>query len=335
MIKRCALALLWLGLLIPAARADETVSVQIVRALSQLPYYIALGKGYFAQEGLEVEAGDIRSALDTVGPLATGQLDASMGAATAGFFNAAHRGFDLRIVAVAGIQGPSMSTPPMVRKALWDNGTIRSGKDLKGRKVAINAPGDITEYFLTLILHKYGLTFKDINLTPLAFGEQLVAYKTGAIDAGFLPEPLATTAELAGEAIRMKPDIGIGTGAPTSFVFFGTAFMKQRPKVAEAFLRALIRAARDAQGAYNKDPAMATMLAKEMGLKPEAIERCAPYAFDPDMDIAKYENQLRQQETVDRQNGLLNYTQPLDFKTIIDATLVHEAASGLKSASAK
>ena len=329
-----ALAFAGLALIAPAAHAEDTVSIQIVRALSQVPYYIALGKGYFAQEGLKVESGNIRSALDTVGPLATGQLDASMGAATAGFFNAAHRGFDLRIVAVAGIQGPSMATPPMVRKALWDNGTIRSGKDLKGHKVAINAPGDITEYFLTRILKKNGLTFKDINETPLAFAQQLIAYKTGAIDAGFLPEPLATTAELAGNAIRLKPETGIGAGAPTSFVFFGTKFMQQRPKVALAFLRALIRGARDAQGAYNKDPALAALIAKEMGLKVEAVENCTPYAFDPNMDIAKYETQLRQEEAIHRENGRITYKEPLPFKNIIDAAMVHEAAASLVKANA-
>ena len=330
MTKLWAAALVLLTILVQPARAEDTVSIQIVKALSQVPYYIALGKGYFAQEGLKVESGNIRSALDTVGPLATGQLDASMGAATAGFFNAAHRGFDLRIVAVAGIQGQNMSTPPMVRKALWDNRTIRSGKDLKGRKVAINAPGDITEYFLTLILHKYGMTFKDINLTPLAFGEQLVAYKTGAIDAGFLPEPLATTAELSGSAIRNQPETSIGAGAPTSFVVFGTKFLKDRPTVAVKFLRALILGARDAQGAYNKDPALAEMIAKEMGLKPEAIEKCAPYMFDPNMDITKYEAKLRDEETIHRQNGRVTYKDPLAFNSFIDPTLAHQAAASLK-----
>jgi TRAP-type uncharacterized transport system substrate-binding protein len=51
-----------------------------------------------------------------------------------------------------------MSTQPLVRKVLWDDGTIRSAKDFRGRKIAINAPGDITEYFLTLMADKYGFS---------------------------------------------------------------------------------------------------------------------------------------------------------------------------------
>lgn len=314
----------------PCARADETVTVQLVKSTAQAPYYIALGKGYFAAEGLKIDAGEIRSALDTIAPLATGRLDLSMGAATAGFFNAANRGFDLRIAAALGVQGPVMATPPLVRKALWDGGTIRSAKDLRGRKVAINAPGDITEVFLTMMLEKYGMETKDVDLTPLAFAEQFVAFKNGAIDAGFLPEPLATTARLAGEVELNQPELSIGEGIPTTFVFMGLKFMHDRPKVALAFMRALVRGARDAQGEYSKKPELAAMIAKETGLQLDAVEQSTPYVVDPDLDITKYETKLRAEEAIDRKNGRLTYDQPLDFAKVIDAALVHQAAAQVK-----
>ncbi len=319
-----------LGLLVSTAKAEETVTVQLVRSIAQAPYYIAVARDYFAKEGIKIESGDVRSALDTIGPLATGRLDVSMGAATAGFYNAANQGFDLRVVAALGIQGPVMATQPVVRKALWDDGTIRSAKDYRGRKVAVNAPGTINEYFLTLMMEKYGLTIKDVDVTPLAFAAQLAAFRNGAIDAGFLPEPLSTTAQLAGTVALNEADAGIGTGTITSFVFYSTRFMQERPKVALAFMRALVRGARDAQGPYLKDPAIAASIAKQTGLKIEAIQRSVPYEFDPDLDIAKFEGGLHREEAVHRQNGRLNYEKPLLFKNVIDAGPVHEAAASLK-----
>jgi NitT/TauT family transport system substrate-binding protein len=332
MVRHWTAAFVVLGLFAPAAAkaAEQTVTVQLVRSIAQAPYYIAVDKGYFDKEGIKVESSNVRSALDTIGPLATGRLDVSIGAATAGFFNAAHEGFDLRIVAAMGIQGPVMATQPLVRKALWDNGTIRSAKDFRGRKIAINAPGDITEYFLTLMAEKYNTKFSDINVTPLGFAEQLVAFKTGAIDAGFLPEPLSTAAQLAGTVVLDKPDAGIGKGTITTFVFFGTKFMHDRPKVALDFLRALVRGARDAQGPYLKDPTIAASIAKQTGIKVEAIERSTPYAIDPNLDIAKFEAGLRRQETVHRQHGELHYQGELSFKNVIDASLVHQAAASVK-----
>ena len=192
MFGRFASAILLLSLMTPAVRAEpQTVRVQMVRTLAQAPYYIAVTNGYFEKEGLTIDSSNVRSALDTIAPLAMGQLDVGIGAATSGFFNAASRGFDMRIVAAMGYQGPVMSTQPLIRKALWDDGSVRSAKDFRGRKVAINAPGDITEYFFTLTARKYGMSIKDMNIVPLGFSEQLAAFKNGAIDAGSLPEPLS------------------------------------------------------------------------------------------------------------------------------------------------
>lgn len=331
MARHWVAAALLLGLLVPAARAEpQTVTLRLVRSIAQAAYYIAVSKGYFAQEGITVDAADIRSALDTIGPLATGQLDVSMGAATAGFFNAANKGFDLRIVAAMGAQGPVMSTQPLVRKALWDDGTIRSAKDFRGRKVAINAPGDITEYFLTLMAEKYGMTVKDIDVTTIPFAQQLAAFTNGAIDAGFLPEPLGTTARLANAVALDEADAGIGEGTITTFLFAGTRFMRERPKVALAFMRAMLRGARDAHGPYLKDPAIAASIARQTGIKVDAIERAVPYAIAADLDIARFEAGLRRQEAIHRQNGRLNFQEPLRFDRVIDASLVHAAAASLK-----
>ncbi|HUD86121.1 MAG TPA: ABC transporter substrate-binding protein [Xanthobacteraceae bacterium] len=331
MLRHCAAAVVALVLVTPAAQAEpQTVRVQLVRALAQAPYYIAVAKGYFAKEGITVESTDVRSALDAIAPLATGQLDVSVGAATAGFFNAAHQGFDLRVVAAMGYQGPVMATQPLIRKALWDAGTVRNAKDFRGRTVAVNAPGDITEYFLALMAKKYGMTLKDMNAVPLGFAEQLVAFKNGAIDAGFLPEPLSATAQMAGTAALDSDDVGIASGAITTFVFFGTKFMHDRRDAALDFLRALVLGARDAQGPYLKDPVISGSIAQQTGLKVEAVQASVPYAIDPDLDIAKFEDGLRQQEAVHREDGRLNYTGDLSFQNVIDASLVHEAAASLK-----
>ena len=333
MRRHLVAAIALIGLLLTAARGQDlpqTVTVQLVRSIAQAPYYIAVSKDYFAKEGIKIQSGMVRSALDTVAPMASGQLDVGIGAATAGFFNAAHRGFDLRVVASMGVQGPLMATQPLVRKALWDAGTVRSAKDYRGRKVAINAPGDITKYFLTLMAKKYNMSLNDMNVTPLGFAEQLVAFKNGAIDAGFLPEPLASAAQIAGSAALDRPDAGIGAGTITTFVFFSTRFMHERPAVALAFLRALIRGAHDAQGPYLKDPAVAASMARQTGIKAEAIEHSVPYAIDPDLDIAKFEGQMREQETVHRDNGELNYTGQLSFKDMVEPDLVRKAAASLK-----
>jgi ABC-type nitrate/sulfonate/bicarbonate transport system substrate-binding protein len=59
-MKHLLAAALAIVFLAPAARAAETVTIQIVKALAQAPFYIAEGNGYFAKEGIKVEAGNVR-----------------------------------------------------------------------------------------------------------------------------------------------------------------------------------------------------------------------------------------------------------------------------------
>jgi len=78
MLRHWAAAMVLVGLLVPAARAEpQTVTVQLVRSIAQAPYYIAVDKGYFAKEGITVQSGNVRRALDTIAPLATNSTSAS------------------------------------------------------------------------------------------------------------------------------------------------------------------------------------------------------------------------------------------------------------------
>jgi hypothetical protein len=109
-----------------------------------------------------------------------------------------------------------------------------------------------------------------------------------------------------------------------------TKFIHEQPKAALGFLRALVRGAHDAQGSYLKDPAIAASIAKQTSLKVAAIKNATPYAIDPNLDIAKFEGQLRDQEAVHREHGELDYQGQLSFANVIDTSLVHQAAAGLE-----
>jgi len=333
LIRRLAILAALVALMLPAAAQEKTdkLSIGLVITLSQSPYYIALEKGYLADEHIAIEEMSFRGAQESISSLATGQLDVSMGALNAGFFNAQHEGLDLRAVAALGIQpAPVTSTPLLARKDLWDSGAIKSGADLKGRVVAANTPGSIPEYFLTLILGKYGMTLKDVNETMLGFPQMLVAFSNKGIDAAFPAEPLATLAIRQNLAALVQPEAAVGSGDLTTVVFFSGELMRNRRAVAVRFLRALVRAAHETQGRYNEDPQLAALLAQGTKLDLDGIKAAVPFAFDRNLDIGKYVESLRRQEAVHMQNGRLNYTTPLDLSKVVDSALVHEAAASLK-----
>ena len=70
--------------------------------ISDSGMHLAVEKGYFAEEGLDIESIPFDSAAQMVAPLGAGQLDAGGGSTSAGLFNAINRDLPLKIVADKG-----------------------------------------------------------------------------------------------------------------------------------------------------------------------------------------------------------------------------------------
>jgi uncharacterized protein len=76
---------------------------------------------------------------------------------------------------------------------------IKTIKDLKGKKVAVGAPGSGTEAMARYVLKVYGLTYNDIDEQFLSATETSESLKDGNIDAGIvtLGTPAPTLMDLA------------------------------------------------------------------------------------------------------------------------------------------
>ena len=332
MIVRCALAL-GLAAFVSQAEAQappDKIVLGLAVSIASAPFYIAAAKGYLAAEHIASDGSNYRGAQDAVAALATGEMDVGLGAINAGFFNAANQSLDLRIVASLGIQPlPVTATPLIARKELWDSGAIKNGADLKGRTVAVNTPGASPEYFLSLILDKYGMTLKDVNETMIAFPEMVVALRNKGVDAAIPAEPFATLAIREGLAELVQPEGGAGGGDMTTVFFFSGKFLRDRPDVGMRFLRAMIRGARDAID-YRSKPEIVNILANATKIKPEIIVAAYPYGWDPDLDATKYEDSIRRQERQHMKDGRLNYTAPIAMDRMVSDELVHRAAASLR-----
>lgn len=332
MVGRWAIALILVTQAAATAVGAETDTVTLgeVVSLAQAPYYVALEKGYLAAEGIAVDSGSFRGGQEMVSSLATGQLDIGLGAFNAGFFNAVNQGLDLRAVAALGSQPhPVIATPPLVRKDLWDSGAIRSGKDLKGRKVAVNTPGGTPEFDLSLILDKYGMTLKDVDETMLGFPQMVIALDNKGIDVGLVSAPFHAIALRDGTAVLLQPDAGVTAGDITTVAFFSGKFLRERPEVGVRFLRAVLRGARETGGDYIKNPEIAQILAKATKLKLEDIQASIAFAFDPHLDIDNFRDSIRRQEAVHMKDGRLDYTNPVAMDKMVDDSPLKKAmASG-------
>ena len=327
----CAFGLA-LALSAAGARAEgtpDTVLLALTPSLANTPLYVAQARGYFTAEGIVDDSSNFRGGNDVVSALATGQVDANLGAISAGFFNAANRGLDMRVVASLGINPEVCATPLVVRKDLVENGTIRSGADLKGRMVAVNTPGGPVEYFLSVILERHGMTLKDVDEVTLGFPEMLAALSNKGVSAALISAPFSTYALQKGDGVVLPSEAKVGAGEMSTAVLFSGRFLRERPAVAERFLRAMIRGARDVQGEKLKSPEVVAILSAATKVPADVIAAGVSQVFDPDLAIDKYTADIRGEERIHMKNGRVTYATPLPLDRIVDGTPVRAAAAAL------
>jgi NitT/TauT family transport system substrate-binding protein len=305
----------------------KKVSVGYIPVMNFAPMFVAKELGYFAEQGLDVELRTFAGGSEMIAQLATNQLNAGMGGAGPGLFNAVNTGLPVKIIAPGHSEGNPVATPLVVAKSKCESGEIRQVSDLKGKKVAINAPG-ATEYWLSQALAQGGLTMDDVDLQTLPFSDAVVALQSGALDAAILGEPTATLAEQQGIGVRLTTDFDVQGIQPT-VVYGSDAFLKNDPEAAKGLMIGYMKAVRAIMERGFSDPEILPIIAEYTNLPPELItESVAPlFTIDGSINV----DGLNTLQTFFRSMGELDYDTDIDPNTMIDRTALDAALQELDS----
>jgi NitT/TauT family transport system substrate-binding protein len=250
----------------PAAVAPlaPPVALQVgsTLTLGDSPLFVAMEKGYFEAEGLAVEIVPFDSGANMIPPLAAGQLDAGVGATSAGLFNAMARDVGLVIVSGAGqFTAGHGSSVVMARKDLVDSGQIRDYADLRGRTIATSGEGNVTTVAIGKALERGGLTRDDASVTSMGFADMLSAFAGRSLDAGFVAEPFVTNAVERDLATRWKPVDQILPDHMVTVWMYSQRLIQTQPEAARRLMVALVRGARDYTDAIDKGRGRAEVVA--------------------------------------------------------------------------
>lgn len=328
-LRRCALIVAAIAVLGVAAagsvqaQTGTPVKIRVVHVpvLIFAPLYVAIERGYFRQEGLDVELIGTPGGASSFVVLASGRAEVVVGGLGAALFNAAARGLDFKVVGPVHMEKPPVSTPLVVSKRVYDSGQIRSVRDLKGRRVSVNVLGSATEFWLNAALLKGGLTMDDVQVVAVNFPEVPAALDNGAIAAGLLGEPLATLAEDRGQIVRLSDDFI--NGVQVTALYYSGEFIRTRPKAAVGFMAAWLRASRDLYaGGYKRDD-IAAIVEKYTGVPAPIVKRAAPPFHEPNGKMNF--NDFKRLQEFFKKRGSLTYEKPLEPRQYIDGSFVREA----------
>lgn len=161
------------------AQDNVPLKVGIMPAVDSAPILLAQKKGYFADEGIDIEIDVYTNAVNRQSALQTGELDGAMTDYIA-LVNNINNGFPVKLTL-----GTDGVFPFLVKKGFEEKEEIDIGM------MEVSVSNFLSEQFLS---GKYKMNKIFIAAIPA----RLEMIKSGKLDMAIIPEPMASMGELAG-----------------------------------------------------------------------------------------------------------------------------------------
>jgi NitT/TauT family transport system substrate-binding protein len=215
------------------AFSAERVTIGHLALVPSLPTYVAMEKGFFAQEGLDVELIPFQSGTAIVDALVAGRIDANCMSAITGHWFAAQNGATrFKIFFVYAADSNVDNTMVVVVKK---DSPLKGLKDLDGKKVG-TFPG-ATSVALARAIIRTLMDPEEVIFTEIHPANLIPALAAGQIDAYFSPEPFGMIAVSQGmwRYLMKSPCtlLGLKKGIVGGAFSFSAKFLGEKPELAK------------------------------------------------------------------------------------------------------
>lgn len=338
MLFRFSLVAAFAALLAATGASAQTpplrkITVGLLFISADAGMFVAQEKGYFAEQGLEVEFNRFTSGAAQIPLLATDQLAVGSGGATPGLFNAYVRSVHVPIVASKAMIAPDVvgGNVFMARTDLYESGQVRGARDLKGLRIVVNNIQSPSINYVARAMAVGGLTKDDATVLEMPFEQFIPALQKKAVDVVLPFSPLGETI-----ANRLKvgvplPDTAIGktSGYDTANMMFYSPRVVKDPALARGFMIAHLKAQRDYHRALFEGGGdrgeICAMIKKYLPFVPDRCEGMAMSAVEPDGAINIESLERYQADWV--KWGMMR--EPADIRADVNTTYVEAAVAVL------
>ncbi len=222
--KYLMLVLVSLFLVTGVALADDKVIVTDAPTTHHINLYMGIELGIFKKHGLDVEYVKQATAADAVKAVAEGKADLLYNCPTNTILEIA-KGAPIKVISQVKSPCTSILTVPA-------NSTIKTVKDLSGKKVAGASPTCEAVVAFLDAAERENAKFEVVKMTP---ADSMAALEKGEVDACILEEPFASVMELKGNELKFRELIQV----PCRFLSANTEFLKNKADAAKRFVEAL------------------------------------------------------------------------------------------------
>jgi NitT/TauT family transport system substrate-binding protein len=261
----------------PAKAPVRNIRIGYQPYLSSGPLFIALEDGFFEDEGLSVEALDVRTS-EVIAALARGDIDATAQYINAASFAAMLKGVPIRFVADKGSPDPAGCIADGLVASLAMADRPVTPESLRGTRIAL-LKAAAGEYALDTYMATKGLDHTDYEQMYVQAQNSGEALASGSIDFRNTSEPELTNITKRGQGKVWLSQARMRPGLQHSTIMFGKRLTTEDRDIGMRFMRAYLRGIRR----YNegKTPANVAILAKYSKLSEDLVrEACWTHVSD-------------------------------------------------------
>jgi ABC-type nitrate/sulfonate/bicarbonate transport system substrate-binding protein len=269
---------------------------------SEIPFRAALARGFFKQQGLQVEPILIRGGPAAIAALVSGEVDyAAIGGAQAVFRSRA-RGLDLSII------GCTSSTTNYI---LLGNKQTRTIEDLRGKTIGITGAGTYSEFAVKAFLKKSNIN-PDKDVVLRAIGGTVL--RAAAIEKGIIaaaPFSPEDGVRLIKAGYSVISNLSESLGIPQNILVSRDEVLEKYPETTKRVLKAYIQGINLAK--FNKKEAIRAGYESGLQGDPDIVSAAYDlYAPGLTSDLSIATGGLQQMLDEDIRAGLLDKNFTLD-----------------------
>ncbi|MGC0398963.1 NitT/TauT family transport system substrate-binding protein [Streptomyces sp. SAI-126] len=213
-----------------------TVKLGLIPIVDVAPVYLGQQKGFYGKHGLKLEISTASGGAAIVPGVASGQFQFGFSNVTS-LLIARSSGVPIKAVS-NGIASTGVAGKDFAGIAVQKGSSIRSAKDLEGKKVAINTLKNINESAVRESVRKDGGDPDKVKFVELAFDQMPAALDSGQVDAACAVEPALATIKGQGGQVIASPMVDVAQGTTVAMYFTSTRYRQQNADVVKRFQEA-------------------------------------------------------------------------------------------------
>ena len=213
------------------------VKVGVIPIVDVAPLYLGQRKGFFSKRGIDLKMVTAQGGAAIVPGVVSGQFQFGFSNVTS-LMLAQTKGVPIKSV-VNGVASNGKVGADVTGVAVKKNSSIKSAKDLVGKKVAVNTLQNIGDTTVRESVRKAGGDPSKVKFVEMPFDQMPAALDGGQVDAAWMAEPALTIARGQGARVVASPFAETDPKLTVATYFTSTQLLKQKPDLVKKFTAAM------------------------------------------------------------------------------------------------